>query len=1619
MISPESFAVISTVWFLILISTNLWERRKIPRPRSTTHLTSAKTDQSWVEVDEAVQALTTRLHVCPNRVWAIARSLPGRERNISYLIPRDGTVVGHQGHDQCTFDFCELSRRDFTAVAQRHEPRFCRKFEINRENGTTYPCHQLNRFPPELLDAAALAGKHTVWKLDGMAILPLPESYMAISHVWSDGTGSGPWATGLVNECLYAFFRGVAERFQCKGIWWDTISIPREKTARTRAINQMQSVYEDASVTFVHDCYIRESRWIDAETACLAIIMSPWFSRGWTALELASSQTVKVMFKDSVIKDLDEDILDVVEEACLAQMPIRNQRKRGNLSLNELLTALASRCTSWPRDIATISALLTGIEAIGDETQQSTYQRVLMKIGNVRHGHLFHNSATMTRGFNWCPTTLVDMEPSFSDHPNPADTLKIGQGGSVTGTWRVIHDRRLLSSDCNRYNWKDIHPLIKPRLRLGIAEPENHVLLAELDVNSIERALLVKRTTAVDMYQYIGSVYFHPPLEPGELGNGTMEMREVIIGDLEEKTNDAGLSRATQPISKDIQQQLLAAASNGNGEQVKQSAGEVSSLSLQDEHSWTALHYATWRGHAEIVQYLLDNKADKSVRDSLGQQALHLGARRGNTTIIRLLLGDDRNSADTTGPDADLETIDKTGRTPLSWAAGNGKQLAMGLLLQRGAKHSGDGSGRTPLSWASGNGQEKSIKQLLQNGVKIDTQDVVGHTPLSWAARNGETGAADILLQAGSNLESMDESGRTPLSWAAGNGHNQVVALMLEKGAQLESKDRSGRTPLSWAAERWRDTVEFLLKRGALLESKDLSSRTPLSWAAQNSEKTARLLLESGAKLDCTDQSGRTPLSWAASSGIVRVADLLLNYGARLELQDHSGWAPLSWAAEHKHASLVRLLLSRGARLELKHCSTQNLLLSAVQSGDYDTVKLLYDEGVEQNIPDQLGRTPLSYAAQNGALPIINLLLAEDVTYLASKDKSGRTPVSFAAEHGQVEVVKLLLKYIAQQHSNGNDRQLNARMDFLRQREAQDDSGRSLLSWAAGSGQQAVVDLLLRNGHELECLDNSYWTPLIWAVNNGQEPMVALLAEFGANIEHHDDLGNTPLHHAALHGNENIARILLDYGAEIDCLAYDHTTPLSVAAGSGQDKVVNMLLDSGAQLESHDMPNRTPLSYATGSGQEAVVKTLLRRGAKLESCDDSNRTPFSWAAGNGHETVMRLLLEKGANPEFRDITARTPLSWAAGNGQLGAVVLLLEEDAILNSKSNDSGKTPYLFAAEGGHFSVVELLINKGVEVESKDDSDITALFLAASNGHGEVVRLLLDHGAQVDGEHPFLTPLMTATEGGHCAVAELLLDKGVKLDFRDDFGRTPLSHAAGNPWIIKAMTHQQVVFPQIRDSIDWAPPESKLEDVVKLLLNRSADPNLRDNMGRMPVSYAAQNGKESMLMVLLEEAADIECEDNDNRTLLSWAAEGGHATVIKMLLARNAKLDSRDKLGRTPLSHAAAQSRWEAIVKLLLDHGAELESRDCSGRTPLSWAVEARQVETAQMLISKGANIESEDYSGWTPLFWAVKQEQESHVRFFLEKGASWKGRLDNSGQDLLSYASKCKEPNIQKLFS
>jgi len=368
--------------------------------------------------------------------------------------------------------------------------------------------------------------------------------------------------------------------------------------------------------------------------------------------------------------------------------------------------------------------------------------------------------------------------------------------------------------------------------------------------------------------------------------------------------------------------------------------------------------------------------------------------------------------------------------------------------------------------------------------------------------------------------------------------------------------------------------------------------------------------------------------------------------------------------------------------------------------------------------------TTLHFLIALGLKSTLDMFILENNVNINRKDRDGNTALLLAIRERRQDIALVLL-----QQTQEND--LNC----------SDEDGRTPLSLAAETGQEAVVKLIRDTGTaRIDVKDACGWTPLCWAVRNGHEAVVKLLLETDkVNINSKDGNGRTPLWWAAQNGHEAVVKLLLvSYGVNLNVtddtgqtlLSWtmeNYQVPLWWAAKNGHEVVVKLLLDKGADLESKDsVYGHTPLSWAVKNGHEAVVKLVLNEGADLESKDRYGQTPLSWAARNGHEAVVKLLLDKGADLESKDSYDQTPLSWAAEYGHEAVVKLLLDKGADLESKDSEYGQTPLSWAARNGREAVVKLLLNEGANLESKDSVyGHTPLSLAARNGHKAVVKLL------------------------------------------------------------------------------------------------------------------------------------------------------------------------------------------------------------------------------------------------------------------------------------------------------
>ena len=214
------------------------------------------------------------------------------------------------------------------------------------------------------------------------------------------------------------------------------------------------------------------------------------------------------------------------------------------------------------------------------------------------------------------------------------------------------------------------------------------------------------------------------------------------------------------------------------------------------------------------------------------------------------------------------------------------------------------------------------------------------------------------------------------------------------------------------------------------------------------------------------------------------------------------------------------------------------------------------------------------------------------------------------------------------------------------------------------------------------------------------------------------------------------------------------------------------------------MPDRAAFFSACRSGDIALMIAALDEDASLvRARTEQGSTPLHLAVP--HAAALQLLLDRGAEPDARDAGDNaTALHVAAGAGQLESVRVLLAAGADVHGEGDLHRHGVIGWASRRGNESVVDLLVAAGAKHH---------IFSAMGIGDLTLIARLIDEDAGVlrrrrsayENEQTPLHAAFAPPDGlGHLtgapnyAIMRLLLDRGAPIEARDNRGRTPLEMA-------------------------------------------------------------------------------------------------------------------------------------------------------------------------------------------------------------------------------------------------
>jgi|CZKS01.1.fsa_nt_gi ankyrin repeat protein len=370
------------------------------------------------------------------------------------------------------------------------------------------------------------------------------------------------------------------------------------------------------------------------------------------------------------------------------------------------------------------------------------------------------------------------------------------------------------------------------------------------------------------------------------------------------------------------------------------------------------------------------------------------------------------------------------------------------------------------------------------------------------------------------------------------------------------------------------------------------------------------------------------------------------------------------------------------------------------------------------------------------------------------------------------------------------------------------------------------------------------YTPLWFAIQSNRADVVDLLlaghADPNALVMTGEGLsqygGNAaPLKLAVLNGNQRLALKLISAGARVDAKGPSGRTALFGAVTDVHLDLIRLLIDNGADVNVRDTEGASPLDEAVWNGSLDSVAILLAHGARLNEPEtQTGAAPINEAAFMGRTKIVQYLVQFHPDLGIPDKKGYRPLDNAIRMGKEDSAVLLLEAEPKEQQTPEFFGKTMNA-AIRKNEPALTEALLRHGAGANDPLPSGSTPLDVAASAGAGKVVKVLLDASADPNISGPNGTsPLEDASLKGFDSIVSMLLDHGALVNRLNSGSGTTALYAAAS--FGKA-------------------------EVVKLLLNRGANPALCGNNRKTPYQAALENGYSEVATQIQNHGGAKSCE--------------------------------------------------------------------------------------------------------------------------------------------------------------
>lgn len=480
----------------------------------------------------------------------------------------------------------------------------------------------------------------------------------------------------------------------------------------------------------------------------------------------------------------------------------------------------------------------------------------------------------------------------------------------------------------------------------------------------------------------------------------------------------------------------------------------------------------------------------------------------------------------------------------------------------------------------------------------------------------------------------------------------------------------------------------------------------------------------------------------------------------------------------------------------------------------------------------------------------------------------------------------------------------------------------------------------------------------------------------------------------------------------------DDIWDILVASRSGNVPRVRDLLAKDPTLVNADYWYTPPIQFAVREGHIDVVKILVESGADTAHRSlDGSETLVDFAADRGHSHVVEYL--RGVNP--RMFSKDQPIHQAVKLKDLARTREVLETDSHSVNAPGTLGRTPLHYAVEAEDMKLVRLLIEHGAEIDtygfSSDDrlggDSFRPITLSLwfhpywrQRDNYEIARFLIEKGS-------YYSLTIAAALGDMDRVQQMLSVEGVDPNEEESGGKRAISAAAErNRYDIVKLLLDRGADPNLPEGPNcprgyalWSAARFGFRQVAELLLENGADPNAPVESSGSPTESAKDasmrnllyryGGTVGMAAHFHQKNIDVvaalldRCPEKISEPEIvegfTMGVSNDDEDLVRLLLSRGKRVPSHVTGCQTYL--------WQSLrlSELLLQHDMDPNLPNWQLMTPLHHMAAKGNVEGAELFLKYGADPTriDEEYRS-TPLGWAARTGQTGFVEFLLGHDSS-----------------------------